>query len=937
MQEQKVHHARSNPIATVTPRFLLRVGGMPINYLDELRFTETVQWQDSLLALEHVLHRQKDRLVDVLHAAVNRQKEAQDVRRKLINLKRQIFNMHLPHGTHEARTNAASLEPDEGALLLEWLDLWERYQQQLALGPEILAAELQEKRKRLKQILDDTDFRKGILLSSTVLDQATTGYLASEATQLNREARTVERSLLEYLFRTVGKTSPFSTFTPVCVGTIEEQANNDGNDATTEDDIMLALNNVEKQSFTRLNMLVLSRLSNQILASPDVRHALRVRITNGWRLRANHIEYVRRKPVIDTTDTEASLPLDYIQEHVIQLPMSTTLHHIVQLLGDGHEEQLGTIIAQLSTREQQPQAETLIEEYLGHLLRLGFLIVPALQVNIHHDCPLTAYRQKVRAIATIQTDMLADALETIETLVDAYADADIAERRDILTQIRYLLQQGSAQLSTSQRVLNFPKTLLYEDTVLLPKRLAISSRMWLETFAHMHELQQILPIFDARLPQKMMTRGYFQARYGVGQRCDDFFSFADMFNQEFLRLLQSNAGNRPWFDSKGKFQGHANYFNQPELTQLNNARRATAEYMQTAYQALPDGSAELQLGDDFFQTIASLVSGLEDFSSSTFLSQFARVNDEPLLIINQIYSGLTLLFSRFAYCFEQDERSAIVSILRQTLHDLQPVGSIFAELKGGYDATNLNLHPTFTAYEIVCPGELSARPAEEQILLEDLSIQDDNDAGRLRLYSKRLGKEVIPIYLGFLTPRALPEMQQILLNFSYLTMSPLDLWSGTKVSDPTTPVRYYPRLRYKNVVVQRATWKVQGETLPQRASGQSDGDFYLAINRWRKSIGLPAKVFLTPIASTSKDAQTDKKSSEAAPTYKPLCIDFENYFSILLLETTVRKTSSDFQFMEMLPLPEQLWFRDNDQAYISEFIFEVSHTRRDEHATARLD
>ncbi len=934
MQEQKVHNTRSNPTATITPRFLLRVGGMPINYLDELRFTETVQWQDSLLALEHVLHRQKDRLVDVLHAAVNRQKEAQDIRRKLINLKRQIFNMHLPHGTREARANAASLEPDEGALLLEWLDLWERYQQQLALGPAILAAELQEKRKRLKQILDDTDFRKGILLSSTVLDQATTGYLAADAAQLNREARTVERSLLEYLFRTVGKTSPFSTFTPVCVGTIEEQAS----DATAEDDIMLELNNVEKHSFTRLNMLVLSRLSNQLLACLDVRHALRVRITNGWRLRANHIEYVRRKPVIDTTDTEASLPLDYMQEHVIQLPMSTMLHHIVELLGDGHEEQLGTIIAQLCTREQQPQAETLVEEYLGHLLRLGFLIVPALQVNIHHDRPLTAYRQKVRAIDTAQTDTLADALETIETLVDAYADADVAERREILAQIRLLLQQGSIQLSASQRVLNFPKTLLYEDTTLLPERLAISSQTWQETFAHIHELQQILPIFDARLPQKMMTRGYFQARYGVGQRCDDFFSFADMFNQEFLRLLQSNAGNRSWFDSKGNFQGHANYFNQPELRQLNEARRATAEYMRAAYQALPNGSNELQLGDDFFQTIVSLVSGLEDFSSSTFLSQFARVNDEPLLIINQVYSGLTLLFSRFAYCLEQDERSAIVSALRQTLHGLQPAGAIFAELKGGYDATNLNLHPTFTAYEIVCPGELSARPVEEQISLEDLSIQDDDATGRLRLYSKRLGKEVIPLYLGFLTPRALPEMQQILLSFSYLTMSPLDLWSGTKVSDPNAPVSYYPRLRYKNVVVQRATWKVQGEILPQRASGQSDTEFYLAVNRWRKSIGLPAKVFLTPIASASKDAQADKKGNEAAPTYKPLCIDFENYFSILLLEATIRKTSSAFQFMEMLPLPEQLWFRHNEQAYISEFIFEVSHTRRDTHATAaRLD
>jgi hypothetical protein len=930
MQEQRVQNARSNPAGIITPRFLLRVGGMPINYLDELRFEKTVQWQDSLLALEHVLHRQKDRLVDLLHEAVNRHKEDQDGRRKLINLKRQIFNLKLPRGTDDARAIAPYLGEEECTLLFEWLGLWERYQQYLALGTDILNSELREKRKRLKQIVNDADFRKGILLSSPILDQATNGYLASDDLQLKRESRTVERSLLEYLFRTAGKTSPFSTFTPVCIGTIESDNTDSGRDIEFE------LTSVDKQSFTRLNMLVLSRLSNQILSYMGVRHALKVCVTNGWRLRADHIEYVRRKSMVDATDTEASLPLDYIQEHIIQLPMGAMLQDILELIGDGHEEKLGTLVALLSERATNENATALVEEYLEHLLRLGFLIVPILQINIHQDRPLAAYCQKLRTISMPQTDALAASLDIVEELVDAYANAELTERVDILARIRRLLQESSLALSDSQRVPVFPKTLLYEDTTLAPRRLAISTEQWSETFAHIHELQQILPIFDARLPQKIMTRGYFQARYGVGQRCDDFFSFADMFNQEFLRLLQGDGGNKRIFDSKGNFKGRPNYFNQPELIKLNQARKAIADYIHEAYQALPAGNNELILGEDFFQTIAPLAEGTEDFLSYTFLSQFARVNDEPLFIINQIYSGLTLLFSRFAYCFAQDERLAIVSTLRQTLEQLQPSGAIFAELKGGYDATNLNLHPTFTSYEIVCPGELSARPSDEQISIEDLYIQDDEQARHLRLYSKRLGKEVIPIYLGFLTPIALPEIQQILLHFSYLTTSPLDLWSGTGVSNADASLDYYPRLRYKNVVVQRATWRVQTEALPRRESGQSDTDFYLAVNRWRKSIGLPARVFLTPIASASTGSSNDKKGEEPVQSYKPLYIDFEDYFSVLLLEATIRKTSTAFQFMEMLPLPEQLWFRYNDQAFVSEFIFEVSHTRRDDYA-ARLD
>ncbi|HET8839985.1 MAG TPA: hypothetical protein VFN35_00900, partial [Ktedonobacteraceae bacterium] len=82
MPEQKVQNVQRKPAGIITPRFLLRVGGVPINALDELRFEKTVQWQESILVLEHMISRQKDRLVDCLHEAVNRHKEDQEGRRK---------------------------------------------------------------------------------------------------------------------------------------------------------------------------------------------------------------------------------------------------------------------------------------------------------------------------------------------------------------------------------------------------------------------------------------------------------------------------------------------------------------------------------------------------------------------------------------------------------------------------------------------------------------------------------------------------------------------------------------------------------------------------------------------------------------------------------------------------------------------------------------
>jgi len=906
----------------MTPRFLLRVGGLAINVIDDLRFARTAQWHKTLLSLEDLLVQQKSRLVDILHDAVGVYTEKKDVRQRLLHLKRDIFHIRVSR-IAEARTLAQALGENERPVLNAWLDLWEGYQQQLAQGSDILKDELLQKRSRLKELVTLDDFRKGVVLASPILHQAIDGYLASDNAQLDREARTVERSLLEYLFRAACKTSPFSTFTPVCIGAFVR-----GGSST--DALELELDSVEKQSFTRFNMTILSRLSAQILACLDIRQALLVRITNGWQLQNGYIRYVRRKPVLDMRDLDIPLPSDFIQEHLLQLPVGALLSRLLERMSGGREETLGGILAHLCAQKPYQGAEAMVEEYLQQLLRLGFLIVPALQVDIHHDRPLDAYCQKLRAISTPQTSALAHHLSAIASRVDAYARASLGQRAALLAEIEQLLQHCATVLNASQRSLFLPGTLLYEDTTLVPRRLVIhqDQESWTQILASIHEFQQLLPIFDERLPQKMMTRGYFQARYGAGQRCDDFVAFSDRLKQEFLRLLQQD--DLQAFDEQGNFTGRPDYFHQPEMKLLNQARLQVAEYVQRAYQTLPAGSKELLLREDFFQTLAPLVPReVQDFQSVTFFSHFAQVNHEPLLILHRIYPGLTIMFSRFAYCFAEDRSAAIVATLCTTLEQLQPQATVFAELKGGYDATNLNLHPAVTPYELVCPGEVSTRPQDEQIPLEDLFIQDDTDAGCLVLFSKRLKKRIIPVYLGFLTPAALPEIQQILLSFSYLTSFTLDLWHGTKlldIPDAERPLISYPRLRYKNLVVQRATWKVHASLLPRRESGETDAAFYLAVARWRKKLDLPAKVFFAPMNSSD-----EPQAGQVLRKFKPFFLDFENYFSVLLLEAAIKKTNEAFVFTEMLPEPDQLWFKHDDQAYISEFVFEVSRTRRSRH------
>lgn len=918
---------REHYMHRATPQYLLRVGGLPITVLDELNFDQTVQWLNATLSLEVVLDTRKEELVDVLHEAVNMYKEDQALRRKLINFKRGVFNIRLKSYQEEAIRIALLLPPEAADLLNEWIDLYSRHQDLLARGPQLLAREMAQKRAHLKQILTTPDFRKGVLLSSPLLDEAIDAYLASDNQELSRESRTVEHSLLEYLFRTTCKTSPFSTFTPISFGAFEYQR------GISEQDIDLTLATMEKQSFTRLNMMLLSRLSTQLLADPEIRQVIPVRLTTGWRIQNGKVKYMRRKASSEEHGGAVASMLDVVQENIIQLPLGPLLNLLIEMMQDGHEERLGELVVRLCVQKRFSTTEEEVERYLQHLLRLSFLIVPAFQLDIHKERPLAAYRESLYATAVPRLKQVADDLGEIERLVDDYATASPSACRAMLAEIKEKL----STLSLPHSTISLPKTLLYEDTALKPQRLAVSSQNWQRLLAQVSELQSLLPALDATLPDRLVMRNYFQRRYGVGHRCDDFLAFADMYNQDFLQLQKREATRAP--AGGNELRVRENRFHLPELEQLNEARLEIARYLGQAHASLPPGAQELVLGDDFLSAISALVPQTFDaIQSHTFFSQFVNLDREPLLIINQIYSGLTLMFSRFAYCFADEQDDSIAARLRATLEELQPPGTIFAEVKGGYEATNLNLHPIVTPYELVCPGELSTRPLSEQIELEDLYIEDNAQNGRLSLYSKRLGKEVIPLYLGFLIPLALPEIQQILLQFSYLTMCSLDLWSGTGIAEQAGGYRSYPRLRYKNIVLQRAMWRLRLDQLPRREPGEPDAHFFLKVARWRKALGLPSKVFISPdrsstiVVSEGTENGREAKKPAGAVTYKPLYVDFENYFSLALLEATIRKANTGLQVTEMLPDRDHLWLKHDGEDYVSEFVFEMNRIRGAENA-----
>ena len=901
------------------PFFMLRLGGISTAAVALLRFPDSVEWAERALELEQELAARRQPFADALEDAVGGLADG-SLRRQLLDLRRDVFNLRRPRHADDLPAVAAQLPAATGTELLGWLDLWARQERCARDGEEVVAAELTSRRQHLREVVDHPHVRQGLLLASPSLDRYLPTYLDAPAGALGKRARRIERSVLEYVYRTACKTSPFSSFTAVGLGRFRP----DGG-------ALVGLNSTrgEWPSHTRLNLAVVSRLAEILLAEPELRGDLPLRVTQGWREDRDRIRYVRRELLAG--DSDAPVTMDRVRESLFYLNSSSVLDEVFEILPEGSALRFAELADRLRSNPAEHRSREQVTSYLGHLIRLGLLVAPALHVDIHSPDPVRAFRDGVAMLDRGWAARLTDRLDDVARAADDYRAAPLDDRRRLLEEIRLTLTD--AQLDLGARESTIPRTLLYEDVSLPAGRAVADLGRWEEQVKPaLTGLARILPVFDLTLPQRLVTRGFFTARFGAGGHCDDVVRFVHEFHQDFYEQYLRNAMQRREFDEAGEYVPQANWLKLPELDALDSARRTLIEQMRARYAAHPSDDQELVLDDDFVdQVAAGLPDCFGDLDPHCFFLQVGAERGEEFTVLNRAYSGLTLQFSRFAHCFPDGEGHGLGAGLRATLADVCPPGAVFAELTGGHESTNLNLHPAVTPYELVCPGDISFRPESEQIPVGDLIIEDDERGSRLRLRSRRLGVEVIPVYLGFLVPMALPEIQRLLMNFSYTSMARVDFWSGVDRPLGGAAIGGHPRLRYRDLVLTRRLWKCDPARLPQRGQDQTDAQALLAWTRWRRENGLPPRVFVSPDLAGGDDPQEDPGGRPAmAGTTKPQFVDFESVFSLSLLENSVRSATHRLIFTEMLPDLPQLVLRPDGEPYVSELTVEIDGVRREQ-------
>ncbi|MFI0934717.1 lantibiotic dehydratase [Streptomyces sp. NPDC021019] len=885
---------------------MLRVAGLPVDDVRALRCPDSRRWADDVLDTTEQLALLAAKAGDQLHGLIGGSDD-EPLRRALLKLRRDVFNNRLPDpsAAEDGLARVAALDPAAARALADWLTGRRALAGKRDEGAGLLAAETGRSRTELARIAGHERLRKGLLLASPTLDAQLDAYRhkASRAgARPDRKQRKIERSLLSYVYRTACKTSPFSTFTAVAPGVF---GGSDGLRVRVGE---------EWRTQVRLNVVALGRLADAVIADPVRRADLPLALASGWGRDDDRVRYVRRW--VTAGDDDTAVTFDAVKDRLFFLRRSGTLERLLGLFEERGTLRHGELAAWLE--QDRGAAREECEQYLGALLDVGMVQAPCLRTEVHDTDPLRAFQDALRGLDRPWADRLADRLEEPAAHAARFAEAAPDERRALLESVRAGLRAVQEEELGAARA-KVPQTLLYEDAAAGPRRatgtgVALDPAAWEELAAGpLAAVERVLPAFDLTLPQRITFQGFFLARYGRGGRCDDLLKLVHDFHEDFFDQYMTFTASRTPYDAEGTYVPEVNWLGLERLRSLDTARRTFTARMTAlweAAEAAEPGAAEVRLDDAFLGAVAGELGGLEaDFAPMSHHVQIADRPGDPLVVLNRSYGGVSFSFTRFTQLFD-----GLGERLLADTDALVPDGAVLAEVTGGPVTSNLNLHARLTPYEIVCPGERGTLEAEFRIELDDLYLVHDPGADRLALRSVRLDREVIPVYLGYLVPLALPELPRTLLLLSPTSMAPLNVWAGVPEGEPRGGVTGRPRVRHGSLVLSRRSWSAPATVLPLHRPGTPEDGWFLDWHALRRTHGLPDRVFAT-VSDTG---------ARGATGAKPQYLDFDSPLSLSAFEALVKSPDARVVFREMLPDEDTLPTVSGHGRHVAELAVETA-------------
>ncbi|MEV8534866.1 lantibiotic dehydratase [Streptomyces sp. NPDC051211] len=690
---------------------------------------------------------------------------------------------------------------------------------------------------RLVAMADDPRVRHGLVAAgSGLLD----GLAKTDGMNAGvKDARRVRSSALRYLTRMSTRPTPFGAFSGVAVGTF-------GDTTTTRlGDTAVAFARV------RTDMGWLLALVQRLEGEQEVLEQLDVAM--------NALAYqVGDRLVLPSCDVHGNF-----DRRSVRVRHTAALGHIQRLAPVGSPVPFAVLVDELTERFAEVGPER-ISAFVTELVGLG-LLVTDLRPPVSQPRPETYVLDRLTA-AGVEHPSVAALREIVELTAQAgHDDTGTLEKlrlaqRDLVPGHRHQPFQVDSALGLTETVLNRRVADEVADAVGCLARLSQAAPGGYDHLSAYHHA--------------------FMERYGT----DALVPVLELLSPE--RGLDAPNG----------------YFNPPRAMVMNQPGSEGVPHTERALVALAAdawrrGLEEVELSDEVLARLLPpgdtggtrrVCPGIDAYVQIAADSAQAIDDGNWRAVLN--HDGLGeggRTFGRFFHVLDPSvtERLRDYARAREALEPDVAVAEL-AYLPGNGRGANVAIRPTVHDYEIAVNVAPSV-PADQVIDLADILVGATDDA--LRLFSARLGRELVVVQNHMLTPLGAPNVCRFLLEVSRARYAVPAVFGW----GPVEGAPQLPRVTRGRVVVRAAEWSLYpaGAEAPAGAGPVPVPRTPADVADWRGTWGVPRHVYLA-----------DDDNRLILDLDHPVCVDE--------LLAVLRTATERVTLQEALPGPDRLWLRD---------------------------
>ncbi len=832
----------------VFPYILVRLGGLHFDYIAELGLSERLKL-DNILSEKLNLERQKHLLLGELELLIQKI-EDYPAKFYLKVIRRDIFNnrkIKLKNFSYTGKfqDNFKKLIEEVRAYKLS-LEAFEKLKEAFE---SFYNAELLRCRTFLQSMELPAALTKGLQLASSSLLQRIEQYRLKRGERINKKIIQTEHKLLQFLTRICAKTSPFSSFTTLALISLEHKIKN-------QNKRRVSINN----SVFRLFKDILIHYPPFFADFPIRLNTSILRQEDSWRflLNTRNIESVQRM--------EASGIIDLIIEILQEDTNTQSFNQLINSL--------------LEAVDADAEA---LSSYLLTLIDYGLIEWAWPFSGLDPDW----FSKLVALLEHYQDPLLVELKEALEELLNCknvFAKGELSERAKSQQSAYELLEILHRKLIEETRLEEKVRVNTKTD---LQHIISTGLNIKKEQLFYEDVSADFSPDFSG-IPVEAMLR---EADALINHLGDYYF---DVPREKLLTFFKNNYDEGLSVDLVSFYE---DYFKNPIMelpsgaSQMSEKRKNYAVEMRKAGDWLNDEEFHLPI-----ELFSDKPTNKNIHPSKSSLIQLCRIDDREKVFMDTAIMGYGKMFGRFLSLFP-DELTVSIKKKNRSIRQREEVwvenvdASIF----------NPNIHPALLDYEINMPGSQNNLPEEQQISVTDLYIRLDPKEDRLLLFHKKENKIVRIFDFGFEALDNRSPLYRILATFRYDLVG-MDLLSGileNSLEKELAPeVIFQPRISVGDyLIIRRKSWKIAIEALPFKQPNETEMEFFLKINFWRKQFNMPAKVFIVidayEYAESIPKAKTDN--------YKPQFIDFESILLVQLFSKLIKKVPKFLKIEEMLP------------------------------------